>query len=462
MSYLYKELSLSKINKIEIYVTKCTKTLAQVKSETKADYIINAGMWNSDLTPCPLLKVNGVMLSDTPWAAEGHGWNGPNDFGMIVDYTKVSNFIAVTPLINNATPLSKLYYDTAQGGKRGRSAIGTKGDKLCLYCSQDGTSDAKTPETLRNYLYNRGWESATMLDGGGSSQCDFNGLRIKGDGRKCHNWILVYCKKEGNNTVASSKKKVVLDAGHGIETAGKRSPDGTYRECEFALDMANRIKPILERHGVEVTLTRTDEHDITIAKRYQIANSITDLNLFVSLHSNAAGSGADWMSARGYGIYTSTGPETAERNVAAKAVIARAKEAGLQLWGNGLFYDSNKGISVLWKTNAPAILIEHLFHDNREDVALLKDSSYRDKLAEVDAKGILDYFGIAWQNESTTGGNQSSDENNTSSSTSNVADWAKDSWTKATNKGVFDGTRPTENITRQEVAVVLDRCGLLD
>ena len=458
MSYLYKEINLSNISKIEIYVTKCTKTLAQVKSETKADYIINAGMWNSDLTPCPLLKVNGAMLSETPWTAEGYGWNSPNDFGMIVDYSRVSNFIAVTPLINNATPFSKLYYDTAQGGKRGRSAIGTKGDKLCLYCSQDGTSDSKTPEVLRDYLYNRGWDSATMLDGGGSSQCDFDGLRIKGDGRKCHNWILVYYKKEGNNTVPSSKKKVVLDAGHGVETAGKRSPDGTYREYEFALDMAKRIKPILERHGVEVTLTRTDEHDISIAKRYQIANAIADLDLFVSLHSNASGNGTNWMNARGYGIYTSTGPETAKRNVAAKAVIARAKEAGLQLWGNGLFYDTNKGISVLWKTNAPTILIEHLFHDNKEDVALLKTSTFRDKLAEIDAKGILDYLGIAWKNEPTIDNPPS----NNNSASSAVADWAKDSWVKATNKGVFDGTRPAENITRQEVAVVLDRCGLLD
>lgn len=452
MSYLYKEINLSNINKIEIYVTKCTKTLAQVKSETKADYIINAGMWNSDLTPCPLLKVNGAMLSDAPWTAEGYGWNSPNDFGMIVDYSRVSNFIAVTPLINNATTFSKLYYDTAQGGKRGRSAIGTKGDKLCLYCSQDGTSDSKTPEVLRDYLYNRGWDSATMLDGGGSSQCDFDGLRIKGDGRKCHNWILVYYKKEGNNTAPSSKKKVVLDPGHGVETVGKRSPDGTYREYEFALDMAKRIKKILERHGVQVTLTREDEHDVSLYNRVKIANSISDLDLFVSIHSNAAGNGSQWMNARGYGIYTSAASSTAGRNIAANMLIQRAKEYGITLWGGGLHHDID--LYVLKNTVASAILIEHLFHDNKEDVALLKDSSYRDKLAEVDSKGILDYLGIAWT--------ETTKPNPSNPTIDNADSWAQDSWAKATNKGVFDGTRPTENITRQEVAVVLDRCGLLD
>ena len=244
--------------------------------------------------------------------------------------------------------------------------------------------------------------------------------------------------------------QVCLDPGHGVETAGKRSPDGTYRECEFALDMAKRIKPILERHGVQVAMTRTDEHDVSIAQRYQTANAIQGLNLFVSLHSNAAGSGKDWMSARGYGIYTSTGPETAQRNVAARKVIARALEAGLTLWGDGIFHDENKGISVLWKTDAPAILIEHLFHDNREDVALLKDSAFRDKLAQVDAKGILDYLGIAWQEESASEGTDTT-----------VSSWAAESWEKAVEKGIFDGTDPQGALTREMAAVVLGRLGLL-
>ena len=246
-------------------------------------------------------------------------------------------------------------------------------------------------------------------------------------------------------------KKVCLDPGHGVETAGKRSPDGTYRECEFTLDMAGRIKAILERHGVAVTITRSTENDVSLADRVKIANAIPGLDLFVSLHSNAAGSGAAWMSARGYGIYTSTGPETAQRNVAARKVIARALEAGLTLWGDGIFHDENKGISVLWKTDAPAILIEHLFHDNREDVALLKDSAFRDKLAQVDAKGILDYLGIPWQEESASEGTDTT-----------VSSWAAESWQKAVGKGVFDGTDPQGALTREMAAVVLDRMGLLD
>lgn len=43
-----------------------------------------------------------------------------------------------------------------------------------------------------------------------------------------------------------------------------------------------------------------------------------------------------------------------------------------------------------------------------------------------------------------------------------VSDWALEAWDKAAQNGIIDGTRPTDNITRQEAVVILDRCGLLD
>ena len=249
-------------------------------------------------------------------------------------------------------------------------------------------------------------------------------------------------------------KKVCLDPGHGVETAGKRSPDGTYRECEFTLDMAGRIKAILERHGVAVTLTRSTGNDVSLANRVKIANAIPGLDLFVSLHSNAAGSGAAWMSARGYGIYTSAEGDTAGRNIAANKILARAKEAGVGLWGGGLHH--NASLYVLKHTTAPAVLIEHLFHDNREDVALLKDSAYRDKLAQADAKGILDYLGIPWQEEGQAGtAGQAQDKADGPSA------WAAAAWEKAKEMGVFDGTDPQGSLTREQAAVVLERLRLL-
>ena len=195
-------------------------------------------------------------------------------------------------------------------------------------------------------------------------------------------------------------KKVVLDPGHGVETAGKCSPDKTYYEHEFNLAMAELVADHLRRHGVTVKQTRSTAYDVTLQNRVKITNAEAS-DLFVSLHSNASGDGTKWTTPRGYGVYTSASGATAGRNVAAKALLARAEEAGIKLWGDGLFHDIS--IYVLKNTNAPAILIEHGFHTNKEEVELLKSVEYRAKLAAVDAKGILDYLGIAWVDEPATG-----------------------------------------------------------
>lgn len=194
-------------------------------------------------------------------------------------------------------------------------------------------------------------------------------------------------------------KHVCLDPGHGVETGGKRSPDGTYLEHEFNLDMAKRMQILLEGCGVSVALTRAGEHTVTLERRVQIANEVQNLNLFVSLHSNAAGTGGWVDSARGYVIYTSQAGQTAGRNIAAQAVLKRAKAAGILIRGNGLAHSL---FYVLRHTTAPAVLIEHGFHTSREDVALLKTDTYRQKLAEANVRGICDFLGVGYGESTET------------------------------------------------------------
>ena len=196
MSKLITYIPLSSVERMELRITNCRKTLAQVKSETGADYVLNGGMWNPDGSACPLLKVGGVMRSGTPWRAMGYAWDKGPDIHMTSEYGGADNFIAVTAIIASGKPVDKPSYGSAQGGKRGRSAIGLRGGSLALYCSGDGTGDAATPETLRDELAGLGWASAVMLDGGGSSQCDFGGERITAS-RKVHNWICVWLKQGG-------------------------------------------------------------------------------------------------------------------------------------------------------------------------------------------------------------------------------------------------------------------------
>lgn len=478
MSKYTATIALDSIEKIQLYVTKCTKTLSQVKSETGADYILNGGLWNPDLTPCVALKVDGKLLSQAPsWSGiYGFGWGEPNNFKYTNDYKTYPNFISCTSIIANGETIKGFAYDSGQGGTRGRSAIGMKGNNLCLYCAQDGTSDAQTPEKLQARLFEYGWDYAIMLDGGGSSMCNFEGNILKGDGRKVHNWILVYLKdsakkdeesKEENTKVA---KKVVLDPGHGT-MSNNQSPDKSFSEPEFALDMARRMEKILVRHGVDVTLTRVAANNPTgkadtndLQYRCNIANAIKDLNLYVSLHSNAAGNG-DWYSAKGWEIYTSSAGDTANRNIAANKIVDCVKAAGVTMHGTPL---KHSRFYVLVNTVAPAVLIEHGFHTNKDDVALMNNSDYRDKLALAQCKGILEYLGIAYdgKEESTTSEdtttNTDTTETPSTSTQAQPSSWAKESWEKAVNKKILDGTSPQGYCTREMLATVLDRLGLLD
>ena len=449
MSKLITYIPLSSVERIELRVTNCRKTLSQVKSETGAHYVLNGGMWNPDGSACPLLKVGGVMRSGTPWRAVGYAWDKGPDIHMTSGYEGAANFIAVTALISSGKPVDKPSYGSAQGGKRGRSAIGLRGGSLALYCSGDGTGDAATPETLRDELAGLGWSSAVMLDGGGSSQCDFGGERITAS-RKVHNWICVWLKQGGQKPPEQedkpmSKHTVCLDPGHGPGNVNG-SPDGTYKEWEFTWDMAQRIKPLLEAQGVGVVLTKTADNYPSLTERANISNK-SKPDCFVSIHTNAYGEGV-WSSASGLEIYTSAGPMTAQRNVLASKLVNTFHAAGVALRSEPIKH--NIELTVLAKTDAPACLIEYGFHTNKTDVEYLKDTKYRDKLAEATAKGICDWLGVAWQGE--TGADNAED-------TPDV--WAAEAWQKAKDKGVLDGTRPRDNMTRQELAVVLDRLNLI-
>lgn len=185
---------------------------------------------------------------------------------------------------------------------------------------------------------------------------------------------------------------VCLDPGHG-PGCPNRSPDGSYEEQEFAMDLAERIAALLRMRGVTVSFTRRAEDYPSLQSRCKTANAINELALLVSLHSNAAGNGG-WSEACGHLVFTSSPGEAEGRNQAAKAILYHWNQLGIPLGSNPLRHQT---YTVLTHTKAPAVLLEHGFHTNRKDVAMLKDTNFRDRLAQADAMGILEYLGLSWE-----------------------------------------------------------------
>ena len=425
-----------KIDKVQIYINVNKKSVASIKQETGADYIVNGTLYDmSTYEPVCHLKSNGTVYCKPDYTTWGYSWNNLNDFALEVVPNNDANNIACVCMIRNSEK-QKMNYDSALGGKRGRSAIGTTLNELILYCVGDGTSSALTPESLQQQMANYNCKDAIMLDGGGSSQCDFNGQTITSS-RKVQNLILVYLKKEVD---IMGTKKVMLDPGHGKGNVNG-SPDGTYKEHEFTLDFSFRLKEILERCGIQVYMTRTDGTDISLNKRCRIANAITDLDLLVSVHSNAVSAvdSEGWSTAKGLTTHIIAKGGNAEK--AAKAMVERFKEAGITVRNESVVVSN---FQMVRETNAPAVLIEHGFHTNREEVALLKTDAYRQKLAVAEAKGICDHLGVAYVEEE--------------SSTSESSHWAQKNFDNLIARGIqLSDTRFDDNITRGEVFDLADK-----
>ena len=381
---------LQRIDRIRLYINTARKSLAAIRAETGAEYLLNGTLYDmASFLPVCHLKADGEVLSRPAYSVAGYAWDRGADIAMMtLPEAARRNYIACTPLVVDGKKVEALTYDPGQGGKRGRSAMGIKDGRLALYCTRDGGTMVRTPEQLRDDLLAAGWESAIMLDGGGSSQCDFAGQRVESS-RAVHDVILVYLKKEGNTV--DETKTVVLDAGHDAANLANRSPDGSYYEHEFCLDMAKRMGAHLRRCGVTVTETRPDGAAVSLAERCAIANKIKDLDLFISLHSNAAG-GSGWSGARGWSAYVYGAG--GERERAAGAILARVRETGAAVRSAPIVYDPS--LYVLKHTAAPAVLIEHAFHTNEADVENLKNADWRSAVAEAQARGITDYLGIVW------------------------------------------------------------------
>lgn len=215
------QIPLNKIERIQIYINKNRrKTLEQIRAETGADYLLNGTLYdmNTGAVQCHL-KADGKLICKPAYNVHGFAWDDPDSYRLELlpnvpkhGDNQRRNYIACTNLIVDGVPVAEPTKDPARKGSRGRSAIGIKDGCMTLWCSDDGSGFSRTPERLRDELAADGWESAIMLDGGGSSQCDFAGAKVESS-RKVAHLILVYLKRDikGGDCMATihaySKKK---------------------------------------------------------------------------------------------------------------------------------------------------------------------------------------------------------------------------------------------------------------
>ena len=181
--------------------------------------------------------------------------------------------------------------------------------------------------------------------------------------------------------------KIVLDAGHGFSTLGKRTPDGM-REYEFNRAVAAYARGFLSDYAnLEVLFTHSDMEDIPLEERTEKANR-HGVDCFLSIHANAAGDGS-WHEAEGIETYIHTSnPEDAH------SLASKIQEKLITLTGR-----KNRGVKtanfhVLRKTMMTAVLAECGFMTHKEESKLLQSENYRKQCALAIVQAVVHHYAL--------------------------------------------------------------------
>ena len=169
-------------------------------------------------------------------------------------------------------------------------------------------------------------------------------------------------------------RTIVIDAGHGGFDRGG-VPGQRISEKDKTLDVAQRLKRLLQAEGYRVVMTRDSDVFVSLGARVAIANSYRGAS-FVSIHFNCATrSGANGIETYYYRGDSAGLAQSIHRNVVSGAPT---ENRGIR----------RRGFYVLRRTAIPSVLVECGFLTNPTEGSLALNASYRQKLAEQIARGI--------------------------------------------------------------------------
>ena len=193
--------------------------------------------------------------------------------------------------------------------------------------------------------------------------------------------------------------KILIDPGHGIDTPGKRSPDGLFREYLWNRQVADLILEGLVSAGIDASLVVTETNDVSLRNRVNRVNTICNRLgasnvLLVSIHANAAGNGSAWMNAKGWSCYTSKGKTKSDQVAEClyDAFEAEFQDRKIRKDMSDGDRDWEENFYVLQKSKCPAVLLENFFYDNREECAWMLQEETKRRIASAAVKGIIKYI----------------------------------------------------------------------
>lgn len=181
--------------------------------------------------------------------------------------------------------------------------------------------------------------------------------------------------------------KIGLDAGHGLLTKGKQTPD-KIKEWTLNDKVRDKVVAILKDYDVEIIHVDDDEGNTDESLSLRLTRYMNaGAKAFVSIHHNAYT--GKWNNATGVEIYTDKNP-TADDIRLAKCIYNRlVKYTGLK--GRGV---KKENWHVINQNKIPAVLVEGGFMDGTKDYKVITSDSGQAAYAEAIAEGLIEFLGL--------------------------------------------------------------------
>jgi N-acetylmuramoyl-L-alanine amidase len=184
-------------------------------------------------------------------------------------------------------------------------------------------------------------------------------------------------------------KVVVVDAGHGGDDTGARSPDKSVNEKDLTLAIAKLLTTQLAHEGATVIMTRKTDVRIPLKERSEVANrNLADF--FVSVHINS-----NTVANRTSGGITFFHKQDPLGRLLADCIQGEiAKVSGIPnmgTWSDQRIYDS--GFAVLRYSQMPAVLLELGFINHSFDRKRMRTAEFQQAVAKAVVRGLKVYLG---------------------------------------------------------------------
>jgi N-acetylmuramoyl-L-alanine amidase len=190
-------------------------------------------------------------------------------------------------------------------------------------------------------------------------------------------FLLAGCETVPPRLVPGSISTVVIDAGHGGKDSGEHPRGGLY-EKDVALDTAKRLEALLRQEGFRTVLTRSDDTFVELDDRVAIADRAGPGAILVSIHYNAS---------------PSSGPEGLETyywRADSYGLAVRVQQHMLAETEEPHHGVIRRVLRLTHNPQVPCILCEGGYLTNPSDAARIATDTYRQRLAEGIADGIVE------------------------------------------------------------------------